>query len=122
MATTSVNPQIPTTSSNSAPVDHDIVIVLRGNEAIPKDPLLGFDPGETVRYSSPDGKVTIEFKDNGSPFDVDVVEGGQIVKVRDTKGSFRCRCFVTPAGSTERIGWRPGSDLSGADHDVPRTK
>jgi hypothetical protein len=112
--------EVRTENANATRVDNEIVIRFDGKTVNPSPPLQGMNPGETVRYSSPDGKVRIEFKDNGSPFRETVIEDRQIVKVQNVPGKFRCRCFVTlPGGKT--VGWdEKNPDLSGADHDVPR--
>jgi hypothetical protein len=85
--------------------------------------------GETVHYSSADGEVTIEFRDDNnlpslSPF----LEPNGSVKTVITsaeppitlskRGHFFCHCFITPPGKA-RIGWdKLNSPQSGGNHDV----
>src|ERR1700737_4622017 len=98
-----------------ASVDHEIWIRRVGNDAIPPQPMPSMDVGETVRYSSDDGTVSVAFPDK-SPFQETMISGAQIVMVRNI-GKFRCRCFIDLKDGTERVGWQSDPSPSGADHD-----
>lgn len=104
-------------------VDHEIKIARMGKDAVPPRPMPVMNIGETVRYSSNDGTVKIEFHDNGSPFQETDINDGQIVKVQNS-GTFLCRCFITLfiplQDGTTAVGWVAHPSLSGADHDVPK--
>ena len=104
-------------------VTHEIKITRVGKDAVPPRPMPVMHVGETVRYSSDDGTVRVEFRDNGSPFQETEINDGTIVTVQNS-GTFLCRCFITlfiplPDGTTT-VGWEAHPSLSGADHDVPR--
>ncbi len=97
-----------------------------GPHAIPTiPPLPGMDHGQTVHYFSNNGEVTVEFVVNGSPFqdadgnDITVISSNDAPLVLTKTGTFTCRCFVTPPGTTVRIGWDPvNSPQSGGNHVV----
>jgi hypothetical protein len=81
--------------------------------------------GETVHYDSRDGEVTIEFRDNGSPFADGNGNPKLVLSSNDPPeklvkaGTFTCRCFIKPANSPVRIGWDPQrSPQSGGNHVV----
>ena len=75
--------------------------------------------GKTVHYSSPDGEVTIEFRDDNnkptrSPFldpngseKIEISSNEPPIMLSKT-GTFVCHCFITPPGKAkaDRIGWR----------------
>lgn len=71
--------------------------------------------GKTVRYSSPDGALHIEFE-NDSPFEMNVISDGQVATIVRA-GNFKCHCSLTPPGQTTAIGW-PADAGSGGDHNV----
>jgi hypothetical protein len=107
-----------TNANQQVGVDHDIKI-MRGvdNRAVPPQPMPTLFTGQTVRYSSDDGTVTIEFPD-GSPFAETSVEDSQVVVVRNV-GKFHCNCLIELKNGEGKVGWDSKSGLSGADHDVP---
>jgi hypothetical protein len=85
---------------------------------------------DTVHYSSPDGEVTIQFRDdNGvpspSPFlnpdgseKIDISSNEPPIRL-SKKGTFFCHCFITPPGLKTRIGWdKLNSPQSGGNHNV----
>jgi hypothetical protein len=79
---------------------------------------------QTVHYSSADGAVTIEFVVDGTPFvdssgnDITTVTDKDVLPLKKS-GTFTCHCFVTPPGSTVRVGWDPQtSPMSGGIHVV----
>jgi hypothetical protein len=102
-----------------------------GQHAVPDIPPI-MKLGETVHYSSVDaagndaGVVTIEFRENGSPFlDLNgnvktVITSNEPPIKLSKRGIFTCRCFITPPGAAAAaaIGWRLGDPLSGGNHDV----
>jgi hypothetical protein len=98
---------------------HDITINLQNGHAVPAIPAAGvIQVGDTVSYSSPDGKVRVVFEDGaGSPFGdrrPDVVHGSETRTFRKV-GTFFCKCFITP----HEVGWFDGeTPQSGGDHDV----
>jgi len=106
--------------------DYEIPVRLQGEHAIPDIPS-SMQVGETVHYTSNDGSVTVEFRENGSPFIDDagsektVVSSTELPVKLSKAGTFTCRCFITPLGKTnaERIGWDPvKSPQSGGNHVV----
>jgi len=91
--------------------------------------------GDTVKYQSRDGLVTVEFKELDlspahsllhSPFadssgkEITVITSANGALPLTNKGIFFCRCFITPPGqpAAARIGWTPNSPGSGGNHDV----
>jgi len=99
-----------------ATIHHEIKIRRVGNDAVPLQPMPTMHPGETVRYSSDDGNVTVKFP-GASPFAQTVIGAGQIVTVQDVVGHFLCQCFITlQDGRT--VGWVADPSPSGADHNV----
>jgi hypothetical protein len=76
--------------------------------------------GDTILYSSPHGKIRVEFPD-GSLFDLSsgpatiTDESGILTLVK--AGRFDSRCYVTPPNSPE-IGWTKDYPASGGVHDV----
>jgi hypothetical protein len=102
--------------------DHEILVTLKDKEVVPHMPHF-MKLGETVHYKSKDGKVTIEFVDNGSPYEY--LNGREKKKVTSKepplklkkKGIFTGRCYIkTPEG--EEYGWGPHYHASGGNHDV----
>lgn len=118
--------------------DHEIPVKLDpgtpeqpGPHAIPAIPPTPPDNsplvhGQTVHYFSDDGEVTIEFVVNGSPFqdangnDIRVISSNDPPRVLTKVGTFMCHGFITPPGTTTRIGWDPvkSPELSGGNHVV----
>ena len=85
--------------------------------------------GKSVHYSSPDGEVTIQFRDDNnlpspSPFldpngseKIEISSNEPPIKLSKT-GHFFCHCFITPPGGVP-IGWdKLNSPRSGGNHDV----
>ena len=84
---------------------HEIPVILIDGLPIPQIPAPGtLHVGDTVRYTSVDGEVRIEFE---LPFsDVnDVIRGGEI-RLMTRAGNFFCKCFLVLPSGTE-IGWAP---------------
>jgi len=112
-------------SANPAPdvqPDYEVIVQLvDGTHAVPDIPP-SMSVGQTVRYSSPAGTVSITF-DQGSPFqtssgeDITVIPDSTILLLQKA-GDFFCRCFITlPSGQT--VGWFAGENpQSGGDHHV----
>lgn len=107
---------------------HEIKITLKnGKDAEPPNPLPDMRVGETVRYSSDAGEVTIVFPER-SPFRDDnkkmtEIQGSLILTlISDSTdapgGVLPCRCFVTRSADGVRVGWASDSLGSGGDHHV----
>jgi|SRR5947209_17939193 len=121
------------TISKAAKAVHEIHAKLvtdkDGQHAVPEIPAL-MKVGETVHYSSADGEVTIEFRDDNnlpslSPFlnpngsEKIEISSNEPPLILSKSGTFTCRCFITPPGrNAAAIGWRPGDPLSGGNHIV----
>jgi hypothetical protein len=115
------------TTANAVKADFEIVAKLvtdnKGRHAVP-DIHNPMNIGKTVHYSSPDGEVRIEFRENGSPFldlngseKIDISSNEPPIKLSKT-GHFICHCFITPPGGAP-IGWdKLNSPQSGGNHDV----
>lgn len=107
---------------------HDIPVILienppgSGNRLpIPQIPPPGIiHVGDTVRYTSVDGALSVVFE---LPFSdvTDVVPGGEI-RLMTRAGNFFCKCFVTVQGqggkADEELGWSPATPKAGGEHDV----
>jgi hypothetical protein len=113
----------PATNVSSITPTHQIKITLRGNLALPPDPLPFMRVGETVRYFSDEGEVRIEFPER-SPFRTDnqtntSIPGGIVVTLLSESGDagFPCRCHITPPNGQE-VGWAPNAEASGGVHKV----
>ena len=114
--------------SNIAKADHEILLTWREATGVllhsPKEMRLG----KTVHYSSPDGEVTIEFRDDNnspslSPFlnpngseKIEISSNEPPIMLSKT-GQFVCHCFITTPNG-EKFGWGPNSLQSGGNHDV----
>jgi len=72
--------------------------------------------GDTVRYSSPNGKARVLFQ-GPTPYEVSEVRDGE-VKTLMTSGRFPFACFVKPTGSDQEVGWSPSNPNAGGEHDV----
>jgi len=115
-------------SSTSTSRHFDIKITLQdGKDAVPGTiPVMKV--GDTVRYVSDDGKVTIVFPDR-SPFrrgdvTINTVQDGEILPlVVDSMGPpevpFTCRCFLTLPNSVT-VGWKSDPSPSGGEHRVQK--
>jgi hypothetical protein len=89
-----------------------------GSDAVPPQPMPGMDVGDTVKYTSDDGDVRVEFPAGHTPYDKAIVRKGETATVLH-EGTFRCKCFIDlPGGGF--VGWRADPSVSGADHVVPR--
>jgi hypothetical protein len=113
----------PTTMATSA--NHEITITLQGSDAFPPSTMPPMLVGETVRYSSSAGEVTIQFPER-SPFRTDnligtEVAGGVILTLLSDSGdgTLPCRCFITPPIGP-KVGWGPDNPLSGGDVKVTK--
>lgn len=79
-----------------------------------KDPILRV--GDTVTYSSQNGKARVVFP-SGSPYAVSQVGDSETHKLVKP-GRFQFQCFVKPTGKTKEIGWSPKDPDAGGEHDV----
>jgi hypothetical protein len=99
------------------PINHNIVVTLQnGKDAVPNEVM---KIGETVSFSSPDGEVTVVYP-NGWPFEGDPhdIKDSKPLKLK-MEGVFPFRCFVTPPGGPQPIGWsEEHSPMSGANTRV----
>lgn len=95
---------------------HEIPVILIDGLPVPQIPAPGtLHVDDTVRYTSVDGEVRIEFE---LPFSgvTDVILEGEIRKMTHV-GNFFCKCFVVlPSGA--EIGWAPDRPKAGGEHDV----
>lgn len=89
--------------------------LVNGTDVVPQIPE-GMELGDTVRYVSPDGEVTIEFPEK-SPFLDD--QGREIAAIADSlphelqrEGDFTCHCTLT-LPDQRKLGWSSGSQQSG---------
>jgi hypothetical protein len=102
---------------------HEISVTRHGNAAVPQRPIPTMFTGDTVHYTSNDGRVRIEFEGGLSPFmEGTPINSEQVAHVERT-GTFKCHCFIIPNDGGPEIGWTTDSadpKVSGADHDVPR--
>jgi hypothetical protein len=105
---------------------HEISVTRDGNAAVPQRPIPTMFTGDTVHYTSNDGRVRIEFEDGRSPFKEGTsITSDQIAHVEhpDNGIKFKCHCFIIPNDGGTEIGWTTDSanpKVSGADHEVPR--
>src|SRR5258708_1261955 len=97
------------------PTHHEIKINLKDGSVRP-GPCKPLRVGDTVRYTSADGKARVAFPD-GSPYEVAELSDSQN-HTTQTAGKFTFNCFVTPAGSTEEVGWGLSDPEAGGEHDV----
>ena len=98
------------------PNHHEIKIRLAGGVSVETDALPALRVGDTVHYSSPDGKARVFFP-SGSPFAISHVSDAEKHTVK-TPGRFQFQCFITPTGKTKEIGWTPENPKAGGEHDV----
>ena len=102
---------------------HNIEITVQGNNAIPPNPLPDMVFGDTVRYFSKAGIVTIVFPGE-SPFRTDGAAMTAItsndlptIQYKGERKVFNCQCFVAlPNGM--RVGWQGDPSPSGGAHNV----
>jgi hypothetical protein len=103
--------------------DHKIVIKLKGGKhAVPTSMPRKMLVGETVRYTSEDGKVAVVYPGKwpfkGSKETVTSSKKRTLVR----EGKFPFHCFLT-LRSGKTIGWdKKGSPQSGADNRVGKGK
>ena len=97
------------------PTHHEIKINLTDGRVRP-DPTDTLEVGDTVRYSSPDGKARVAFLGK-SPYEVSEV-GDSETHTLCQGGHYTFNCFVTPTGSKNEVGWGPGDPDAGGVHDV----
>ena len=108
--------------------NHEITITREGSLALPPDRFPDMAVGETVRYSSSAGEVSIVFPDR-SPFRTDnktmtSVPGGVVLTLvsgsgNSGKDALVCRCFIT-LPNEQKIGWDETAPANrcGGDHHV----
>jgi hypothetical protein len=93
--------------------DHEIPVTLQNGYVVSKAPA-NMKVGQTVHYTSDDGEVTIEFRDNGSPFLDDKGREKLVITSKEPPielskdGDFTYRCFIT-------IGWAPNNPGAGGN-------
>jgi hypothetical protein len=111
---------------------HNIQINLKNGHAVPALSSAGeLWIGDTVEYSSPDGRVRVVFDGpDGSPFGdsrPDVVHDSETRQLIKSGKKYPCKCFIetgwSPGGRESvgphvEIGWSPSEPESGGDHDV----
>jgi hypothetical protein len=90
---------------------HDISLTLRPDPISQSAPVQVMYVGETVSYHSPDGDVTVTFPAGATPYDVDVVGGGE-TKALIHGGLFTGTCVITPPTGA------PIQPAYGVVHDV----
>lgn len=97
--------------------DHEIKISLvNGTHAVPDLKNRIMRVGETVRYFSDHGAVTLVFESSPFKGPADIVQGNQTLTL-ERVGVFFCKCFITTADGT--FGWHLNEvPESGGDHDV----
>jgi hypothetical protein len=110
------------TADQKTKVDHEITIKLQSGHALAPDPMPAMKVGETVRYTSPSGKVRMVFPDP-SPYrtasqTMNEVLDSEIVTLT-TEGEFTCRCFIKLSDGTE-VGWDPQHPESGGGGKVSK--
>jgi hypothetical protein len=111
-----------TVADKTTKVDHEIIIALEHGNAVPPNPMPELRFGQTVRYTSSAGKVTIVFPDK-SPFRTDdtkmtEVQDSEVAKLV-TEGTFTCGCIITlPNG--DKVGWDEQHPESGGVHKVSK--
>jgi len=105
------------------PKVHSIEIIVNGNEALPPNPMPDMDTGDTVKYFSKTGTVTIVFPDQ-SPFRTDDAVMTSItsndtptIRYNGKKKTFASHCFVLLSDGRV-VGWGPDHPRSGGDHNV----
>ena len=120
---------VASTSQASPTPTREIVIKLKGVDAVP-EPIPAMNVGDTIRYVSNDGEVTIVFP-RLSPFRLDnevntIVSGGVIMTlVREStdlnlpNDAFPCSCSLK-LKSGDTVGWEKGTSISGGEHHVRR--
>ena len=97
------------------PNHHEIKIHLtKGKVRSDKSPVLRV--GDTVRYSSPDGKARVFFP-SGSPYAVSKISDAHKHTLKKP-GKFEYQCFITPSGEKAELGWSPKTPAAGGEHDV----
>jgi hypothetical protein len=101
---------------NCMPNHHEIQIHLIEGASVQTDASPVLYVGDTVRYSSPDGKVRVNFP-SSSPFATSELHSAHTHTVKNS-GHFQFQCFVTPTGKTEEIGWDKNNAQAGGEHDV----
>lgn len=88
--------------------DHEIEIALTGKSVYPAKPIPDMKVGETVRYTSKAGAVTIEFPEC-SPFRDDHEHGtsvpGDVILKLVSAGDINSRCYVKLSSDGTVVGW-----------------
>jgi hypothetical protein len=101
---------------SSMPNHHNIEIHLVGGASVQADASPVLRVGDTVSFSSPDGKVRVLFP-SGSPYGVSEIHNAHVHAVK-TPGTFQYLCFITPTGKTEEIGWSLTNPNAGGENKV----
>src|ERR1700692_1620390 len=92
------------TITKAVKADHEIHVMLQKNGYVVSTAPANMKVGQTVHYSSDDGEVTIEFRDNGSPFldyngrEKLVITSKEPPKNLRRNGIFTSRCSIKIAG------------------------
>ena len=102
---------------------HKIEIKLVDDHAVPLMPD-AMQVGDTISFFSRHKRFRVEIE-HGSPFDdptIHRVSDSDGRKLRN-RGRFFCKCFITPDGSNQEVGWREGEiPESGGDCNVMPNK
>ena len=112
---------------------HSVIIEKNGSQARPSRPSLaelksGWDFGDTVSFSSPNGQIRVHFvdaktKQDATPFQESnstIIESNAIFTVKN-RGLFMLRCWVKGPNDKDFVGWAdtPDGRSSGAEVPVP---
>jgi hypothetical protein len=98
------------------PNHHEIKIHLVGGLSVETETAPILHVGDTVHYSSLDGKARVFFPAS-SPYAAFHVSDAEKHTLK-TPGRFQFQCFITPTGKTEEIGWSPQNPKAGGEHEV----
>ena len=102
---------------NFMPKHHEVGIHLV-NGSVRADKVKILQVGDTVRYSSLDGKARVFFP-SGSPYRVSRINDTHKHKVqKPRKEKYEYQCFVTPRGKKTEMGWAPENPKAGGEHEV----
>ena len=93
---------------------HFVIRLIGGTVLADKSPEIHV--GDTVTYTSPDGKARVEFPDS-TPYSVREIHNAHDHLVR-SPGLFEFHCFITPHGQTKEVGWSEEHPEAGGEHDV----
>jgi hypothetical protein len=111
-----------TTLGPTIKADYEIEIALTGNSVFPSKPIPDMKVGETVRYTSKAGQVTIEFP-QCSPFRDDHEHGtsvsGEVILKLISAGNLSSRCYVKRPDGTV-VGWDKNHPKAGGGTKVSK--